>query len=203
MAENFLEFKENVKNAFSKVKDEINSLKLGLKENNEVLLEITKKLQELDEKIDKIGSGREIEQENKENFFSNGNKGVSVDRRRPSSTTIDSPQTLINDLINDFEQKFRTLTKRELSVFMTIYQLEEESGFSGVTYRDLASNLKISLSTAKEHITSILHKKMPLERRTLMNGTSQFFIKKEFRELAMVKKLLKLGDFDAKLDHFM
>ena len=180
MAENFSELKENVKNAFSKVKEEINGFKSSLKDNNELLLEISKKLNELEKRIARLEDKGKIGLENKEeNYISTGNDGVVVDRRRPSSTTIDQQQTLINDLINELDQKFKGLTKRELSVFMTIYQLEEESGFSGVTYRDIANRLKLSLSTTKEHITSLLYKKMPIERQELISGKSQFFVKKE------------------------
>jgi len=204
MVENFLDFEENVKIAFSKVKEEINSFKSSLKDNNELLLEISKKLNELEKRIAKLENKDKIELENKkENYISTGNNGVVVDRRRPSSTTIDQQQTLINDLINELDQKFKGLTKRELSVFMTIYQLEEESGFSGVTYRDIADRLKLSLSTTKGYVTSLLYKKMPIERQDLISGKSQFFVKKELRELSIIKKLIELRGFNDKLDRFI
>ena len=204
MAENFSELKENVKNAFSKVKEEINNLKLAIKDNNDLLLEISKKLNELEKRMVISKSRDEIGLENKEeNYISTGNNGVVVDRRRPSSTPIDQQQTLINDLINELDQKFKGLTKRELSVFMTIYQLEEESGFSGVTYRDIANRLKLSLSTTKGHVTSLLYKKMPIERQDLISGKSQFFVKKELRDLAIIKKLIELRGSNDKLDRFI
>jgi len=204
MAENFLDFKENVKIAFSKVKEEINNLKLAIKDNNDLLLEISKKLNELEKRMVISKSRDEIGLENKEeNYISTGNNGVVVDRRRPSSTPIDQQQTLINDLINELDQKFKGLTKRELSVFMTIYQLEEESGFSGVTYRDIANRLKLSLSTTKGHVTSLLYKKMPIERQDLISGKSQFFVKKELRDLAIIKKLIELRGSNDKLDRFI
>jgi len=204
MAENFLDFKENVKIAFSKVKEEINNLKLAIKDNNYLLLEISKKLIELEKRMVISKSRDEIGLENKEeNYISTGNNGVVVDRRRPSSTPIDQQQTLINDLINELDQKFKGLTKRELSVFMTIYQLEEESGFSGVTYRDIANRLKLSLSTTKGHVTSLLYKKMPIERQDLISGKSQFFVKKELRDLAVIKKLIELRGSNDKLDRFI
>ena len=204
MVENFLDFEENVKIAFSKVKEEINSFKSSLKDNNELLLEISKKLNELEKRIAKLENKDKIELENKkENYISTGNNGVVVDRRRPSSTHIDQQQTLINDLINELDQKFKGLTKRELSVFMTIYQLEEESGFSGVTYRDIANRLKLSLSTTKGYVTSLLYKKMPIERQDLISGKSQFFVKKELRELSIIKKLIELRGFNDKLDRFI
>ena len=204
MAENFLDFKENVKIAFSKVKEEINNLKLAIKDNNDLLLEISKKLNELEKRIARLEDKGKIGLENKEeNYISTGNDGVVVDRRRPSSTTIDQQQTLINDLINELDQKFKGLTKRELSVFMTIYQLEEESGFSGVTYRDIANRLKLSLSTTKGYVTSLLYKKMPIERQDLISGKSQFFVKKELRDLAVIKKLIELRGSNDKLDRFI
>jgi len=204
MVENFLDFKENVKIAFSKVKEEINNLKLAIKDNNYLLLEISKKLIELEKRMVISKSRDEIGLENKEeNYISTGNNGVVVDRRRPSSTPIDQQQTLINDLINELDQKFKGLTKRELSVFMTIYQLEEESGFSGVTYRDIANRLKLSLSTTKGYVTSLLYKKMPIERQDLISGKSQFFVKKELRDLAVIKKLIELRGSNDKLDRFI
>ena len=204
MVENFLDFKENVKIAFSKVKEEINNLKLAIKDNNYLLLEISKKLIELEKRMVISKSRDEIGLENKEeNYISTGNNGVVVDRRRPSSTPIDQQQTLINDLINELDQKFKGLTKRELSVFMTIYQLEEESGFSGVTYRDIANRLKLSLSTTKGYVTSLLYKKMPIERQDLISGKSQFFVKKELRDLAIIKKLIELRGSNDKLDRFI
>jgi len=86
---------------------------------------------------------------------------------------------------------------------MTIYQLEEESGFSGVTYRDIANRLKLSLSTTKGYVTSLLYKKMPIERQDLISGKSQFFVKKELRDLAVIKKLIELRGSNDKLDRFI
>ena len=84
MAENFLDFKENVKIAFSKVKEEINNLKLAIKDNNDLLLEISKKLNELEKRMVISKSRDEIGLENKEeNYISTGNNGAVVDRRRP------------------------------------------------------------------------------------------------------------------------
>ena len=86
MAENFSELKENVKNAFSKVKEEINGFKSSLKDNNELLLEISKKLNELEKRIARLEDKGKIGLENKEeNYISTGNNGVVVDPYRPTT----------------------------------------------------------------------------------------------------------------------
>jgi len=153
---------------------------------------------------------------------STGNKGVINDHQRSSTIISDAKQssTVINndqqpseieiqtptqtiptpgketstltfaDLKKELEGQFKQLTDREFSVFMTIYHLEESRG--KVTPFDIAEHLKLSETTVRGYLNSLLKKNLPLERERLFNKKSHFFIKKAFKELNLASKLLKI-----------
>lgn len=105
--------------------------------------------------------------------------------------TPSTPPTLtFSDLKKDLEGQFKYLTDREFSVFMTIYHLEESLG--KVTPFDIADHLKLSETTVRGYLNSLIKKKLPLERERLFNKKSHFFIKKAFKELNLASKLLNL-----------
>lgn len=195
MVENTSDFKENVKNAFSKVKEEILELRNYLKENNELLLEISKRLTFLEEKKAQIMFDNIKEDKNKS--ISNGNHGDLSNKQQQAAALSNTQQHIIlneNNQNQDFKElkvKFKRLTDRELSVFMTIYELEEESGFGGVSYKDIAKRLNLSESAIRAYLMYLFNKEMPIGKKKLLNGKSQFFIKSWFRTLNLPKDLLK------------
>lgn len=127
-------------------------------------------------------------------------KGEVINSNQQSSTIINvqeapvgKEQDLkrpISDIKRDLEVKFRGLTDREFSVFMAVYQLEEQ--LPDVNYSDVSKLLNISEMTVRGYVNSLLIKKIPLEKRRMYNKKVFLAISHEFRELNLASFLLTL-----------
>ena len=101
-------------------------------------------------------------------------------------------QRPLSDIKKDLEDKFRYLTDREFSVFMAVYQLEEQLLDGIVNYADVAKMLNISEMTVRGYANSLISKQIPLEKRRLYNRKVALCIPIEFRELNLASFLLTL-----------
>lgn len=118
-----------------------------------------------------------------------------IEDNQQSSTIINNGQGLnikkpIADMKKELEQTFNVLTDREFSVFMAVYQLEEQ--LPDVTYSDVSKMLKITEMTTRGYINSLMSKKLPLEKRRVYNRKVSLGINREFRELNLASFLLTL-----------
>ncbi|MFH0752840.1 MAG: hypothetical protein V1914_04580 [archaeon] len=123
-----------------------------------------------------------------------------INNHQQSSTVInDNQQEGIEDietkiplgnLKKDLDKRFKELTDREFSVFMAVYQLEEQ--LPDVNYTDVARMLKISEMTIRGYVNTIISKKIPLEKHRMYNKKVFLGISKEFRELNLASFLLTL-----------
>lgn len=143
----------------------------------------------------------------KENFLSStGNKGVINNHQQ--STIINSSQqptnqpiltpdneeaiisTTLNNLKQQLEKTFKTLTDREFSIFMAIYELEQQ--LSKVTYADIASHLSLTEMTVRSYVSSLINKNVPIEKTRRFNNKLSLSIKKELKDLNLASKLISL-----------
>ena len=96
----------------------------------------------------------------------------------------------LNGFNEDIEAHFRDLTKQEFLVFLSLYQLEEEVG--PVSFKDLASTLKLSESSIRGYINRLIDKGSPLDRKKIRNKVIKLVISPEFRALNLKKRLTDL-----------
>lgn len=185
------DFELKIRNSFKKVREDIEFIKKEIEKLKEAL--------NLQNKANLTSKG-DVEYPNQSfndikrpiQDISIGNDRVSDDKRqaddkrRQAMTSNDNTKPL-RSLI---ENKFRSLTEREFSVFMAIYQLEEE--IRTVTYQDIANKLNISGSNLRGHVSSLINKGIPVGKERLFNGKAIFFIKKEFRDLNIVADLIEI-----------
>jgi len=180
---------EAIKNSFQKVKEDIDGLKAELSQIKAVLEGIRAEIKPVKEAQKSEDSPR-LEEDFQDS--STGNQGV------PSTTTINHQySSIINNqspsMINmktDLENVFRTLTDREFSIFMAVYSRDAEGQEAG--YPDIAKQLNISEHTLRGYISSLANKKVPIEKERYLNGKVSLSIKKEFKQLNLYQKLLKL-----------
>jgi len=99
-------------------------------------------------------------------------------------------QKPLSDIKKDLEDKFKSLTDREFSVFMAVYQLEEQ--LPDVNYGDVAKMLNITEMTVRGYANNLISKQIPLEKRRLYNRKVILCIPKDFRELNLASFLLTL-----------
>lgn len=205
MGEDIL-FKDSIKYAFSKVKEDINILKIELQELKKLILS---QKGEIDPKINPINKTTTEPQNNEKTPFfynSSGNKGVLNDSQQSLNDSQQSqsmpnnaqhiPKNPKNELLalknlkKDLEDKFNNLSDREFSVFLSLYELEKEIG--EVTYLDLAKRLKLSQTTIRTSINSLLLKGAPIQKDRFFNKKVSLSIQNDFKSLNLYEKLIKL-----------
>ena len=193
MADNF---QEKIVQSFMKVKKDMDILRQELGKVKNFLLLQNKEILTLKDKI-KEQNGLIISKIEQNTVSSTGNDRV-INHHQQSSTIINNDFTTeaisygtqnkpIRILL---ENKFRSLTDMEFSVFMAIYQLEEE--FGKVTYKDIAVKFNLTEATVSNTITNLITKGTPIEKERLFNKRTLFYINKDFRDLNIASKLLEL-----------
>ncbi len=96
----------------------------------------------------------------------------------------------LNSLKKELEKTFKALTDREFSIFLTIYELEQQLG--KVTYSDVASQLSLTEMTIRSYVSSLINKNIPIEKTRRFNNKVSLSIKKELKELNLASKLISL-----------
>lgn len=192
---------DSIKEAFSKVKEDIQRLEKELAEAKKTNLEQKEAILALNKKIgDLLSSDKNLELDS--NFLeesSIGNKGVlstSTVSTVTASTTFRQPFDIDGDdnpVVADIKKKFQSLTEREFAVFAATYQLEEELG-SPITYADLAVKLSLSRSSIRDHVGELLLKNVPLIKYQAGDRKVSLSIKKGFRELNVMSQILTFRD---------
>jgi hypothetical protein len=209
------DMEDNIKSSFSRAREHVKLLEKEVKANREFLIKqneqisfILSKISQISEENDKIS--RILASFDTKSSI--GNKGVINNHQQSStvinhqqsstinthqqSTTADSPQNQdpkpLGDLKREIEERFLGLTDREFSVFLAVYQLEEELG--QVTYSDVANALNITEITARCYFNNLIAKNLPVEKKRLFNRKTILSINKEFRNLNLAGSLLTLRD---------
>ena len=239
-----------VKDAFDKVKQDINFLRDGLdklreelKENRELMIKICESVQEMSSQVDAITS--QIKRTSKENpamlpqmkltslenlpahqqiksasaedipahlinfkhlnegnlRISTGNRGVPADRQTNQQTdrqvenSIENAAEMIKSLDNlkkEIHKKFKKLTEQEWLVFSTIYQFDEEKGFSD--YRVLAEKLNLTESSIRDYVSRLINKGIPVDKTKLNNKNIKLNVSKSLKQIASLSTIINLRD---------
>ena len=188
-----LGFDERVKSSFQKVKEDINSLKLSLEEQNKQIKELKSKTEDIYRLISEIKEKMTIFKKS-----SNRNDGVINDHQRSSTINNNKQQSIgptnlqstINELAQTLAFAFQTLTDREFSVFTAIFELNKT--LPEVTYTDLANKLNIAEPTIRNVVNTLISKKVPLQKNRFFNKKVSLSIPKDLHDLNLLSKLIKL-----------
>src|SRR3989344_1557590 len=187
-------FKENVKNSFKKAREHMDELEIQIKEQNKEITALKDKIKELLNEFYNYKLKNEILNEE----ISIGNEGdlnkqtnkqtVKQTNKQLNKQTIIDQTGEISKFQLNIEEYFRTLTKQELLVFLTIYQLEEELNRK-IKFSDISSRLKLSESCIRGYIKRLLQKGMPLIRTKINNKIVLISLSPGFRDLNLKNKL--------------
>ncbi len=93
-------------------------------------------------------------------------------------------------LKTNLEAIFRRLSKQELKVFLTIYQLEDEN--IEPNYFEIANRMQLSEHCIRSHISALVHKNVPLTKKRLNNRTNVVHIRSDFKALNLKQKLISM-----------
>ncbi len=166
------------------LKKELDLKNVVISQKNNEILALNTKISLLLDKITEIEQGA-----NTKNISSIRNRGVINNQQQ---STITTKALNVEGFKEGLELKFKSLTDREFSVFLAIYQLEEELG--RVTYSDIANKLNISEITIRCYVNSILNKNIPVERKRHFNKKSYLTINSQFRSLNLVGLILRIRE---------
>lgn len=95
----------------------------------------------------------------------------------------------IEEIKQNLNKVFQTLTNREFKVFMTVYSLEEQHN-SPTTYAELAHNLDLSTSSIRDYISELMRKGAPIKKEKSRNGIAYVSVLPEFKSLNLISKLI-------------
>lgn len=113
-----------------------------------------------------------------------------TDRHLDTHQEYQQTQNNIKIIADDINKIFLKLTKQELRVFLTIYQLEDE----GIepTYKSISIKTQLSESCIRDHISSLFKKNTPIIKKRLNNHTNTLSVLKDFKVLNLKNKLINL-----------
>lgn len=108
---------------------------------------------------------------------------------------IDSALEILNSLDHlkkGIRLKFKRLTEQELLVFSTIYQLEEELGYSD--YKSLSKRLKLTESSIRDYVSRLISKDIPIEKSKINNKEIKLSISPSLKRITSLNTILQLRD---------
>ena len=228
-----MEQKDQVKEAFSRIKEDITDLKNQVEYINYELSEIKRTIQQ----TDNINNPTHVslaptDQESNPTQFQNptdkwsleavksqfsnvssGNEGVPTNRQTNQQTDTSALFTYKNEeksdkishinrvsevlssldsLKKDIRSQFKKLTKQEMLIFSTIYQLEEE-GFA-VDYSTIAIKLNLSESSIRDYVQRIIKKGIPVQKLKENNKKVTLSIIQDLKKIASLQTILALRE---------
>jgi len=155
---------------FKPLNNQISSISIG----NEGVPTDRQTDQQTDQHIDK-GSYNIIKEENKDSIGK-------------ASEILDS----LDNIKKDIRLKFKRLTDQEILVFSTIYQLDEEIGYSD--YKSISERLSLTESSIRDYVGRLIKKGIPIDKNKINNKTIHLNISQNLKKIASLNTLLKLRD---------
>lgn len=96
----------------------------------------------------------------------------------------------LDNIKKELRIKFKRLTNQEFLVFSTIYQLEEEKGYTN--YKELSDKLNLSESSIRDYIGRIIKKQIPLEKIKINNKNIHLKIDSSLKKIASLPTIIHL-----------
>jgi hypothetical protein len=131
-------------------------------------------------KIPEKQTNQQTEQEN-----------ITPDKRdtfKEAATMLES----LDNLKKELRLKFKRLTDQELLVFSTLYQLEEENGYTD--YKSLSVRLKLTESSIRDYIGKLIKKGIPVDKIKINNKSVHLGISPSLKKIASLPTILLLRD---------
>ncbi len=137
--------------------------------------------------------------------ISTGNEGVPADRqtnqqadnqpKNPYQGPLEKASEIIDSLDyirEDIKKRFKKLTDQEWLVFSTIYQQEDEQGFTN--YFNLSTKLGLTESSIRDYVARLIKKGIPVDKTKINNKEIKLNISQSLRRISSLASLLSLKD---------
>jgi len=206
-----------IKEAFKNVKEDMDFLFQELQEIKRTLAEITT---QTTKNSSNLGENPTNNNDLIENLhpkplktqisqFSTGNQGVPTNQQTNQPTNqhpsishgnaeitnihkVSEILSSLDELKKEIRSKFKKLTKQEMLIFSTIYQLEEE-GFV-VDYSTISNKLNLSEISIRDYVRKITKKGIPLNKLRENNKKIVFSIPKDLKKIASLNTIISLRE---------
>jgi len=140
--------------------------------------------------------------------ISTGNQGASTDRQTDRQTNQHTQNPLktnentfenaaeildsLDEMKKELRLKFKRLTNQEMLIFSTLYQLEQEKGYSN--YQTIAKKLNLTESSIRDYIGRLIKKGIPLDKIKINNKNIRLSISNNLKKIASLSTILQLRD---------
>ncbi len=211
-----------IKEAFSKIKEEISFLKEEISKLNIQLNEIkTNQTQNPLQSYRQTdiqthqqthqSQDYEVESLYHPNYISSiGNEGVPTDKQTNRQTDQQYPKhpqntpksefKQINEILNSLDDikkgirfKFKNLTPQEMLVFSTLYSMEDQNN-QGITYRTIATQMKLSESSIRDYTNKLIKKGIPIQKIRQNNKTILLKISEDLKNVVTLSTIQNLRE---------
>ena len=98
----------------------------------------------------------------------------------------------LDELKKEVRFKFKRLTKQEMLIFTTIYQLEEQGLIAD--YDLLAEKLRLSESSIREYVGKIIKKGIPISKEKQDNKRVLLKIPQDLKKIASLNTIIQLRE---------
>ena len=203
---------EPIKEAFQKVKQDIDSLRMDIEKLKEISSILIEKIDILTDFMSYNMAGSNPAHNNGFNPlngqnkpFSTGNEGVPTDRQTDRQTDkegsflvkkpIENALELLNSLDTikkEIRLIFKRLTEQEFLIFSTIYQLEEEQGY--VDYKSLSKRLNLTESSIRDYIGRLIKKGISVDKTRINNKNIHLKISENLKKTVSLATIMQLRD---------
>ena len=134
-----------------------------------------------------------ISKENNKNMhffqdFNSQNSSLETNIQK-ASEILDS----LDRLKKEIRLKFKRITNQEMTVFSTIYTLEEQDP-DNTTYKKVASSLKLSESSIRDYVQRLINKGIPIKKQKINNKTILLSVSQELKKIATLNTIIQLRE---------
>lgn len=210
-----------IKEAFSKIKKDINFLKEEINIIKAQIVKLTnlsaQTMRTQNQDIKSIQTDKQTHNMSlegpysKNTTISTGNRGVPTDRqtnRQTNRQTQNVQDDASKDPISKFKRAneillnldnvkreirstFKSLTAQEMTVFSTIYSLEDSKS-GEITYKTVADILNLSESSIRDYVNKIIKKGILIDKIRRNNKTILLKISESIRNVASLSTIVEL-----------
>jgi len=120
---------------------------------------------------------------------------TSLITEKPIQQQIQEASKILESLDNikkEIRRKFKKITRQEMLVFSTIYELEEQ--YREVDYSKIALKLSLSQSSIRDYVQKMINKGIPITKEKLNNKKILLHISPELKKIASLNTIIQLRE---------
>lgn len=137
---------------------------------------------------------RQTDNQTEKSSYNKENSSLDINTTH-NNNSIDSAKDMLDSLDSikkEIRLKFRRLTDQEMLVFSTIYQQDDEFGYSD--YKMIAKKISLTESSIRDYVRRLINKGIPIDKDKINNKEIRLFISPNLKKIASLDTILTLKD---------